>query len=72
MKNTKNTKETQLWINKTKKQYNIIKSLKIEHLKTLIDLAELEPRVYKTKSMMAKGLMMKLGGVLPIELQNWK
>jgi hypothetical protein len=71
MKN-KYSKETQKWIDSTKTAYNILKSMSLKDLQRLGKLGGLDMTHYKTKSLIAKGLMIRLGAVLPVEFDKWK
>jgi hypothetical protein len=71
MKN-KYSKETQKWIDSTKTAYNIFKSMPLKDLKRLGDLSGLDMNHYKTKSLLAKGIMIRLGAILPVEFDKWK
>lgn len=71
MKN-KYSKEVRAWIAQTRITYNIFKSMPLKDLEYLRDLGGLDPNHYKSKSLIAKGLMVKLGGFLPVEFDTWK
>lgn len=68
----KNNKEVQAWIDETRRAYNILKTMPKTSLKVLANLGGLDLNHYTTKSLLAKGLMIKLGTVLPIEMKKWK
>jgi len=69
---TKYSKETQEWINKTKKAYTVLKSMELKDLQRLGDIGGLDMSHYTTKSLLAKGLLIQLGACMPNEGDTWK
>ena len=67
MKN-QNVKE---WVKETKKVYNNFKNMPLKQLKPICQLAGMDMTHYTTRSLMAKGLIMALGSVTPIEMEKW-
>ena len=61
------------WIWETQRTYNIFKRMSVNDLKLLSKQAGLDLNHYKTKSMMAKGLVMTLTrGMIPVDFGSWK
>lgn len=59
------------WIKETQHTYNIFKRMSIGDLKLLSKQAGLDLNYYKTKSLMAKGLVMTLTRcAIPIDFKN--
>jgi hypothetical protein len=66
-------KELTDWISETKKCYRVLKKMPIEDLKTLAKMGGLDLDHYKTKTILAKGMMVRLSnGMLPTEMSKWK
>jgi len=74
MKQIKNraNQELKTWIYDTKRAYNIFKKMPARNLYHLGMVSGLDMSHYKTKSLMAKGLMIKLGTILPVQFSSWK
>jgi len=69
----KYNKKVREWIDETKKAYNALKRIPMKDLKIIGNQAGLHMGHYKTKKMIAKGLMIRLtSGMIPIEFNTWK
>ena len=65
-------KELKDWIAANKRIYNILKKLPKKQLYDIAKYSGLDMDYYKTKSSVSKGILCRLGSVLPIEMKGWK
>ena len=68
----KYNKDVQEWIAKARKAYLILKRIPLKDLQVLGDQGGLDMNHYKTKMMISKGLMIRLGSCLPVEFDKWR